>query len=172
MPDDFSIQMCALHSENLSPRAEEGSWARDQVDARIAYDHAGYEMSRLESMAKSLHIKASISEEREDRSGGSHFGGGPVIDYSTLLHITGALTAAAAFLKAARPILVELIKTRRTSFEFKHGDFTAKGESPASLDEIEAYIKRLADHVKESSGQDQESGAGELPPGGDQPFSE
>lgn len=172
MADEFSINMMALHSENLSPAAERGGWLHQQVDDRIAYRHAGYEMSRVESVAKSLSISATISEERETRTFGSNFGGGPVIDYSTILHIGGALTAAAALLKAARPILIEIIKTRRTSFEFKHGDFSVKVESPDDLEKIEAYAEKLLNRARESGdpdkpGSDEEPGAG-----GDQPFSE
>ncbi len=167
MSDEFSIDVSAYHSENLSPAAEEAGWLQQQVDERMQYDHAAYQMSGLESVAKSLGIAASVSQNREMESKGNYYGGGPIVDYSTLLHVAGVISAAAAFLKTARPIIVELIKNKRTSFTFKQGDITIKCESQDSLEEIEAYTERLLQRTKPPSGQDRDV-PGDGPPGSGQ----
>jgi hypothetical protein len=154
MSDQFSLTLYATYGENQSPSAEAED-ARTTMTEYFEFQSSQNQMRELCAVGIAQGLSAELKTTAESRSHGLFFGGGPIIDHESLLAIGGAITAAIGLIKTARPIIVEYLKSRRSSFTFKHGDKTIELHGPDSIKEIETYLKPLMKEAQASLNKNQ-----------------
>jgi len=139
MPESSSFRFGIAFGENHSPLVT------PDIVARNSYYSGRAELSELESLARAQGGTGTLNErEPTFKQSGQMMGGGPILQYLTTLDLSFASLTALAFLKAARPILIEYLKNRRGRFVFKHGDLSLECEGVGCLDQIEKHLDRIA----------------------------
>lgn len=136
--DVVEFDLVIAFGENHSPVVKRDDRARN------SYYDGRTQMYELERLAHEHGGLGALNEREPQLSkSGQMMGGGPFMNYLATLNLSFATLTALAFLRAARPIVIEYLKNRRGSFKFRHGDLALECEGVGCFDKIKEHLEKL-----------------------------